>query len=427
MILEQPEWAWFGVVCAAVAALRLLAAHWLPLRLLSVTTAATAGFLLFLAVPLLGHAGEFAIPVGRYSGLVCAAYAAFLAGAGLARVAIGPVRPVETLAPPSPRMVRAATWFCAAWAAARVAWFFATGGLARMLEVTFGGTAHVQLVISRADYAAETVAQTLAALLDRGLGYLFVGLWVLMFLRRPRWALLAWAGFAFSQLDVYHSRSEILGLAVVPLCAYLAFRRRPARRPVLLLGGLVAGALVFFSWNAAVRLGKEYELTAGRVAADALRDAGSSGAAATQILHAGLRGSPADYARAMAGFFVPRAVWPAKPNLQYNIEMTELLTGLRVGRDTSIVTTTMLGEAWFYGGVGGTIWLLLLFGATAYLAERVLGGSAIELAGLFFATLFQTLIMVRSTFLTYYQSAAIMIVFGWLWLAWKRLCRTPHP
>jgi hypothetical protein len=127
------------------------------------------------------------------------------------------------------------------------------------------------------------------------------------------------------------------------------------------------------------------------------------------ILSKNIRGNPKDYFLAMATFLIPRSVWKDKPLEQYNYEMTYQLTGQMIGQGTSVKTSTMLGEAWYYFGWSGAIWLMLLFGLFAYSYENLLSRNIYSL-GLFFRIFYLTIIYIRSTFLTYYQTGIIAVV-----------------
>jgi hypothetical protein len=158
-------------------------------------------------------------------------------------------------------------------------------------------------------------------------------------------------------------------------------------------------------------MGITYDLSLDQVVADTVWDAGNSVIPASQILASELRGSGSDYIISMLTFLIPRSIWPAKPALLYNYEISYLVTGYRIGEGTSVVTSTMLGEAWYYFGWVGTILLMLMFGATAQFLERFLVQAPLTM-GLYFTAWYSSMIQIRSTYLTYYQLAIILAVIG---------------
>ena len=156
-------------------------------------------------------------------------------------------------------------------------------------------------------------------------------------------------------------------------------------------------------------MGLNANVSREQVFLDTMKDAGNSAVPATVILSENIRGNPSAYFMALATFLIPRSIWNDKPNEQYNYEMTYRLTGSIIGQGTSVVTSTMLGEAWYYFGWSGTIWLMLMFGFSAYFFEYVLSRN-IYFLGLFFEIFYLTVIYIRSTFLTYYQAGIAAIL-----------------
>lgn len=407
--LSDMNWSGFLIVCGAIAATRLMFKRVLPLRLVSMLTAATAGFILFLALPLLGYSNLFMVSVDEYGFLVWLAYLVFMIGAALARWLWGKSRPMGLHPRPSRALMQWAIAFSFLWVTLLFAKFIVTGGPARAIDVFFGGWAHFDEVARIGEQATSNSGQDLSSLLLAFLNNVFLCLWTVMFISRPKTALVLWGVYIVSGLDVYVSRSGLLGKAVVPLLAYFVFYRPSRRRLVVLLTGMAIIVLIYFSWNAAIRVGKSYDLSTEAVVSDTIRDAGNSAIPATIILSSNFRGDPVNYFASMATFLIPHAIWPDKPTELYNYDMTYFLTGMSVGKGTSVVTSTMLGEAWYYFGWTGTIWLMLLFGFAAYTFERVLT-SRLVLIGLYFNIVYLTFIQIRSTFLTYYQAGIVAII-----------------
>jgi hypothetical protein len=403
MEILELNWGWFLLAVAAIGATRLVFTRFLPLKLFSIATAATIGFVLFLLFPVLGFSTALAISVQEYSGYVWLAYASFMTGAALARRLFGENPRPDVPASLDGRLLNFAWVFCISWTAVLVLEFFRAGGFDHMRDVIFGGWAHLEVLAEIGELMQRNQGLNFLQIGRILLGNIFICLWVLLFTRMPKRALVLWAVYILTNLDRYISRSTLLGLLLIPFFAYLLFNRPPLRRAALLAGALFIASLVFFSWNSSVRLGLNYRMSTDQIISDTMRDAGNSAIPATMIFSRNLRGDTDNYFLAIATFMIPRSIWHEKPKEEYNYEMTYQLTGLMIGQGTSVKTSTMLGEAWYYFGRSGAIWLMLMFGFAAYSYEKALTAN-VYVIGLYFKIFYLTITYVRSTFLTYYQT-----------------------
>jgi hypothetical protein len=152
-----------------------------------------------------------------------------------------------------------------------------------------------------------------------------------------------------------------------------------------------------------------HDTSIDKLISDTLRDGGNSVEPATAILTQNWRGNSLEYLISLIGFLIPRSLWPDKPLIMYNFEITYLYTGNWPKPGNSIVTSTILGEAWYYFGVTGTFTLLVVFGAYAQLIEVMLSRTVWTL-GIYYSTIYLSFILVRSTFLTYYQNGISALV-----------------
>lgn len=416
MSLADLNWRLFLPLCLALVGTRWLFRRVLPLRLISVSTAAMAGMVVFLGLGTLGYSEALWIPADRFAFFVWLAFLSYLVGAGLISASWKVSQPPEPWPRPSSRLLRWALWLCTVYVVVELILFLRGGGLGLLREVVLGGRAHFDALARIGEIADKGLEGSLAVPAKYFASLLFVGFWVVAFSGAPRRAMLIYVGHLVSILGAYVGRSFFLGAIAIPYLAYLVFY--PPKKRWLTMQ-LIAGTgiiLVVFSWNASVRIGQTYDLRSERVVYDTWRDVGNSVVPASLVLSDQVRGNWRDYVLSMATFFIPRAVWPSKPALMYNYEITYMYTGKSIGQGTSVVTSTMLGEAWYYFGWSGTIWLMLLFGITSQFAERFLTRHPLTL-GMYFLVLYNSFIMVRSTFLTYYQQAVAAILAG-LVLTW---------
>jgi hypothetical protein len=409
MSLPNFNLGWFILVCGIIGLTRLLFVRILPLRLFSVTTAATLGFVLFLVFPIVGYSDLLAISLESYCGFVWLAYVCFLMGAAMARRLLGENKKFDNERSLDGKLTGFALGFCVVWVLVLLFEFFWKGGFAHMRDVFFGGWAHLEVLAQIGDLTSNNQGLGLLEIGRIFLGNIFPCFWVHLYLKMPKRAVIIWGVYTLTYLDEYIARSALLGLMLVPIFAYIMLNHVSARRVVLLSATVFVAGLAFLSWDSAVRLGVNYKVSTEQIVSDTIRDAGNSAIPATIILSKKIRGNSNDYFLAIATFLIPRSAWDDKPNEQYNYEMTYQLTGLLVGHGTSVITSTMLGEAWYYFGWTGTIWLMLMFGFSAYSFESILTKSMNSI-GLFFNIFYITIIYIRSTFLAYYQAGIMALL-----------------
>jgi hypothetical protein len=94
---------------------------------------------------------------------------------------------------------------------------------------------------------------------------------------------------------------------------------------------------------------------------------------------------------------IPVFLWPDKPLINFNLEGTYIL----YGRIASISTFTMLGEAMFYGGQYGFLYLMVCFGFISKIVELLLMNKNALFLVPYGYLLCCTMILIRSTFSDY--------------------------
>lgn len=407
MSLSELNWGAFVLLTIAVIGSRLLFAPFLPLDLLAISTPITIGFIAFLGLGVLAYSDVLRVNTTQFSFYIWISYVSFLVGATLLSSRKRVTDSVIKMRAPNRQLVRLALIYCILYVLIEIIVLQSKGGVPQILSVLFGGTAHREYVASLNITTRFSEGLGLSAILEMLSFYLFMALWVIVFIRNPRVALLLYTLHVIAFMAEYFSRSGLLAKLSVPYLAYMAFYRPNWRSLSVQLGVVVVATLVFFSWNAAIRLGQDYELSFEQVVTDTLSHAGGSVVPASQIAHYNLRGDPNEYIISMMTFLIPRALWESKPLIQYNAEITYLLTGRWVGDGTSIVTSTMLGEAWYFFGWIGMMILMMFFGMTAQFLERLLVHRPLTI-GLFFLMWFSAFAQVRSTYLTFFQYAVIL-------------------
>ncbi len=390
-----------GLVAARLAARRLI-----PLREISIVNGVFLGVLVFLGTPVLAYGREMAIGPWEWAGWVFGTTAAFLTFAAVARAAVLRMRGAIEQERWTRRASATVGLVVALYGTMRLVGFLLAGGVTQSKEILLGGTAHMQYVVSLGSKMAEKSSSGTGTIVLLLLEYLFYSSWAVLARRRRFLAAIAWTIVALSFTTEYSGRSALGRFLVVPYLAYLDAREPKARTVALQLGALSIAILVAFSWHSAIRLGQDYGLEFDRVVADTLRDAGNSGPPAVRLLLDGHSESGSEYLASLVGFAVPRALWPGKPAVQTNIVATERLTGREVGQGTSVITTTIMGEGWLHFGHFGPLVIGVLFGLTSGFVDGVLFRHPLG-AGIRYVLSYLGCILVRSTFMSFFQLAAV--------------------
>src|SRR5574341_30092 len=221
MEISDLNWGWFVSTCLAIGAIRLLFRQVLPLKLLSVTTASTVGFGFFLVLPILGYSNLLAIPLREYSVLVGLAYFSFLVGASVARQLLGEHKFSELVSSPDVVQTNFAAAFCILWLTILLIEFFKKGGFVHMTDVIFGGWAHMQVLAQIGELMQYNQGLSFLAITRILLTNIFWCLWVILYIKMPKRALVVWMIYILTNLGDYIARSTLLELVLVPLFAYV--------------------------------------------------------------------------------------------------------------------------------------------------------------------------------------------------------------
>ena len=414
------NWTWFGVICISIAVIRLLFARILPIKLISILTAATFGFFVFLALPILVYSEELAFSAATYSALVVIAYTCFMIGGFLSKKVLGKSSPTHSVFDYKPAAYQFSLLVATLFVIIGLSIFLATNGLSKVFDVFLGGWSHLAEVEAIGERAANIQGIGVKQVFKTIAEVLFVCIWILSFKKWPKWSMVIWFLGILITLDQYTSRSELLGKAIVPYLAYLEIIQ-PSRKKILVqFAAITLVTLIYFSWQSRVRIGDDFVLAPDAIISSTLRDAGNSIVPASEILESNIRGNKINYFKSMLGFLIPRAIWHDKPDEQFNYEITYILSGKPIGKGNSVITTTMLGEAWYYFGWSGTIWLMLIFGFTVYAFDRLFALDPLLLGG-YFILLYQGFIQIRSTYLTFFQQGVLTLLIGLILLMIFRL------
>jgi oligosaccharide repeat unit polymerase len=380
----------------------------LPITFISITTSVTAGFITFLGLGILAYSKSLYLSINIFTLLVILAYMSFLLGAIVVQIWVNKNFLTKTGEISDGSTAKVSLTFITLYAIFAIVQFLRGGGIPRAIDLFLGGYAH-------REYLAEL--STLQALNSGGIEAfgtnimqgIFLCFWVVGFSKHPRYSIILYVLAILPIFVSYTSRSQLLGQILVPILGYYTFFRPSRHVLITQIAIFTVSILFFFSWNSAIRLGLVYDATVERFISDTLRDSGNSVEPATAILTQNWRGDPLDYVISLVSFLIPRSIWPEKPLLLYNVEITFLYSGAWPGPGNPIITSTMLGEAWYYFGVAGTFILMVLFGAYAQLLDVILSRTIWTL-GIYYAIIYLSFILIRSTFLTYYQTGISYLV-----------------
>lgn len=405
------NWIPFIAVMAAVIFVKKIFFKIIPFDRFSILNLFTLGFFIFLIFPILGYSNDIAISIGKYSLLTVFAFFSFFIGVSAFKIISGN----KHFKLKDCNLKNSATIFTflilSIWIIIRFVFFVINDGPSRVMDVIWGGWAHFAEV--------EKIGEK--ALMISGVGLIqgfiiiaeiiFAYLWVILYKKWPKYSLLLWYFYFLLRLDHYVSRSELLGIAIFPYIVYLIINKPTERKIIIQMVGVISAVIILFSWYSSVRLGNKYTLQYDVVVADTIRDTGVSIVPATEILFSGIRGNGNDYLLSMAGFLIPRIIWKGKPKEQYNYDITYKLTGKLVGQGTSVITSTILGEAWYYFGLNGTFLLMLIIGFIIAFFDNLFNSDPLLLGG-YITIMYQAVIQVRSTFLTLYQQGVVTLILG---------------
>jgi len=410
-LLLSYNWIGFLSICVIIVLIRISVKSFFPIRILSIIDSATVGFILFFASTILGYSSHIVIENWEYVLLICIAYFFFILGAIFARRIMGKRSDFDKQLSPGNFLTAFAMIFCIIWISYLLFHFIRLGSFSQAYRTFFGGTAHFQYVTDIGINADSIKSQDFGTLINKFFTNIFYCCWFIIFIKRPKLAISMWLFYVVFGLATYTSRTTLLSQVAIPFFAYIVvFHPRPR---FLFFQVMIASIVVviLFSWYSAVRIGRGFKASPETVVKTTMFDIGSSGIYATNILASSsiLRGDPINYLTNMVVFIIPRSLWEDKPYENYNYWMTIQLTGHSIGVGNSVLTTTMLGEAWYYFGVSGTIWLMLIFGFYSYFLEWFLTRHYYTF-GVFIQMTILAFIQIRSTFLTFFQVGIIAII-----------------
>jgi len=391
----------FVLTPLVMLALRLIALRWIPFRIVSTSTAATVGFLVYWVLPILTLGNEIDISLPAFSAHVCVAYAAFLAGCIVSQ------RPATRLSYrlrsgviAVPGAYRLAVLLCVAVICFRLYLFLRLGGFRYLIYFWLYSN---PIGDTLAMFEAQFGASDPSLLVSRSADVLFVMASSLVLVRRFRLGASLWLLGVLCGLTQYQGRSAIFESIMVPYIAYVLLRK-PRPRAVLLHVSLFAVVgIMAFSWMGSVRQGEDWTFGLDRIVDDINMGFGGPTVNATQILaNQRWRGDPEQYILKYVLFVVPRALWPNKPADEFNRVATTLLTGRGISAQNSALTSTILGEGWYYFGSLGSILLPFMLGGMSQMFEGLFL-SRPYLLGAYANLVVGTLISMRSTLLNYFQ------------------------
>lgn len=255
-------------------------------------------------------------------------------------------------------------------------------------------------------YSGGAESASVVSILLRMLKTGFLIAWGVVFARKPKIALICWTIFILLNLVAYQGRSVFLILMFTPLVASILTRRIRARMLVFLGAAAIILVLPTLSVLEDIRSGRELSSLVPDL--DGMTNQlflTTSVPVSNAVLleQSGYRGSLPEYLFALAIRPIPVFLWPTKPVRIFNYESTFLIYQRAIGPENPISTFTMYGEGQYYGGRFGFILLMALFGLASKLGEKAFAYKS----GLFIVPLvfliFNSAILLRSTFLDYYS------------------------
>jgi hypothetical protein len=201
-------------------------------------------------------------------------------------------------------------------------------------------------------------------------------------------------------------RTTLAVFLIIPWACYVLTFHPSGKSVFLQSVGLLCAATVSLAVLSYLRLGY-IERISGLGLYDVVEELKASTFSAvpgTWVLNLSYRGDWAEYLVSLFSYPVPRIIWGNKPLIEFNLLMTSIMTGRSVGPDNSIMTFTMLAEGWFYFGAPGSIVIMLLFGFSAKIFEKLFSSNDLFLTSYGFLVL-NALLQMRSTFLGFYSFA----------------------
>ena len=393
----------FLAICFALIGIRILFSRVLPFRLLSVSTYSLAGILVFVGLGL--EFDRFYDP--WLSVLIISVFYLFFLLGELAgkRIKIN-TKKYATL---GKSVLRRPVWRAA------LLLTFVVYIVLPFIQVLFTGVSLRELLLDTwttsgvAERSQSLVthisgqsasANILRSLLTQltGAWYLSIGIALVYF---PRLSFAGLIFYVFTQLIISTgSRSGVMIALVLVVTLWIRVKRRRSLAVIIILILIVVGAFVAMD---ALLLGRGGIAAEGtlldRVGRNLKADFAYGGLG---LNFARQMGPPPfvtslNYLERIVVMPVPRVLWPGKPVVDPNWEMTENYRGGYIENVGSISLFTPLGEAVFYFGYWGLIIVPLLYGFTVSWLERLYSTSS-SFAGLLAQVYVWAFLGMRHTF-----------------------------
>jgi hypothetical protein len=363
---------------AALLAMRVLATTWLPLRLLSVSTANLAGVALFVLLGVVFQGGD---DVWVKVGIVLLAYGALLIGETVGsrlRIDESRWRRAGAVIIEQRLARRALALFAVLYIALPLARTGSEGDLATRIKDVWelGGAREYAEATVQQNYAQATRPRGEAA--AAGLRAQLPGLFLLaagvIFARSRRLAYIvlcadACLGFVFS----FGGRTGLMVGLGIPMVLFLGRLRR--RWGALVLGGAIAlAALLLLGVLRQARSGGYTQASLPDQVMNTLSVDFAYGGLGLEFLHLDAGSSLRKglvYLGRMVIMPVPRSFWPSKPIVDPNWEMTEAFFGGTLAGVGVLRLFTPLGEALFYFGKFGLFLIPFGYGLLGTSLERL--------------------------------------------------------
>ncbi|MHB0999825.1 MAG: hypothetical protein ACYC27_11330 [Armatimonadota bacterium] len=291
--------------------------------------------------------------------------------------------------------------------------FLGSGGFYQALDSIIR-SGHLSYLSSLLDVSTTGSTESLGVIdiIKKLLYILFICIWVNIYKRKPLIANIMWIIFAISQITGYVGRYILLYYLFNYYIVYI-FIKRPSRHVITIqIIAIISIIVILSSWISYARINRMgFEVNTNVIYDTVLNDIGSSIVDATSCISSDIHGDMYEFMSALIAAPIPRYFWENKPSMLYNIKMTELLTGNLVGRGNSIRTTTIIGEAWYYGGWLGLLLIPFMLGLFCQVFENIVENYSF-LFGVKIYFWYNVLMNIRSTFLYIWQEGILLLMIS---------------
>jgi len=266
--------------------------------------------------------------------------------------------------------------FCLIFITYSIVAFLLKGGISAIYNNWFK-EASVELGLYKTQTAYYTYGSTtvfLEDLLLRIFRNWFLLLWGVVFLCRKTTAIALWSLYLLTNFVEYHGRFVLLSYIFIPLLCYILVNNKRvtlfrAVKYFIIIALFIFVMLPFLTKLREARVGENNSVSLKENYQEMLDNFSYPLMNATFLIKSSLFSDPSYYFKLLVTKPIPLLIWKGRPIYNFNYEVTQLLTGEKIGPSRPISVYTIFGEGWFFfrGGHG----FLIILGLYVLMAKTI--------------------------------------------------------